>query len=99
MGLLGTIAKIVGGAALEKFIAVACQQLEQFVKGAKANFNHTWTYDFVFKGRRLGSIDLNVRKSRSNVTFKISGLKAFRFPLTGISEACVVAVHAALALV
>ena len=97
MGLLGTLAKAIGGAALEGAIGAACGALEQIVKALGVGRNFNWSYDFVFKGKVIATINVTIRKSRENVTFTVAGL-TFKIPLSGISKGCIVAVNAALAL-
>lgn len=98
MALLGLIAKTVGAVGLEDYIETACEQLEQFVRGMGNNKSKSWTYRFTWKGKTLGTISANIKKSKDYVTFKVSGLPAYKLPLSGISESCKVAVHGAIAL-
>lgn len=99
MGLLGLMAKTVGAAGLEAFIENACEQLEQFVRGMGNNKSKSWTYNFTWKGKTLGSITANIKKSRDYVTFRVGGLAPYKLPLAGINNACKVAVHGAIALI
>lgn len=98
MGLLGNIAKAIGGVALESFIEAACDQFEQFVRGVGVGKKVNWTYDFKFKGKNLGTINIRVHKTRSNVNMTVAG-QTLKIPLSGLREACIVAVHGAIAAV
>lgn len=98
MGLLGTIAKAVGAIGLDSVIEGACHQFEQFAKNILVGKRITWKYDFMFKGRLLGSISIGIKKTRSNVHFWVGGIK-MSFSLSSLGKGCASAVHSAIALI